>query len=124
MKKTLLIFVLILGLIFIGSAKIGAKMNSEISQVKASHILVNTQDEASALKTKINNNEITFEDAAKQFSKCPSGQNGGDLGYFGKGMMVKPFENAAFSAETNKVTEPIQTQFGWHLIKVTDKKIN
>ena len=122
MKKILLAFVLILGIVFIGSATIGAKMNKEISQVSAKHILVDTKEEAIDIKSKIDSNTITFEDAAKQFSKCPSGQKGGDLGYFGRGMMVKPFEDASFEADVNKVTDPIQTQFGWHLIKVTDKK--
>ena len=122
MKKILLIFVIILGVIFITGAKIGAKMNSDVSQVRASHILVTTQKEASDLKTKIDKNEISFEDAAKKYSKCPSGAQGGDLGYFGRGMMVKPFEDAAFNAEVGTVTEPVETQFGWHLIKVVDKK--
>ena len=53
---------------------------------------------------------------------CPSGGDGGDLGYFEKGVMVKPFEDAAFSAELNKVTNPVETQFGWHLILVTEKE--
>jgi peptidyl-prolyl cis-trans isomerase C len=53
---------------------------------------------------------------------CPSGQNGGDLGYFGRGQMVKEFEDAAFATPVNSVSEPVQTQFGWHLIKVIDKK--
>jgi len=55
-------------------------------------------------------------------SLCPSGYNGGDLGYFGRGMMVKPFEDAAFSMEIGEVSQPVQTQFGWHLIQLTDKK--
>ncbi|MBQ8476139.1 peptidylprolyl isomerase [bacterium] len=97
-------------------------MNQDVTQVSAKHILVSTQKEAQDLKTKIDNNEISFEDAAKKYSSCPSGQQGGDLGYFPRGVMVKPFEEAAFSADVNKVTEPVQTQFGWHLIKVTDKK--
>lgn len=122
MKKILMVLVLILGLIFIGSTKIGAKMSSEVNEVRAEHILVQTQEEAINLKKQIENNEVSFEEAAAKFSKCPSGANGGDLGYFGRGMMVKPFEVAAFEGETGKVTEPVQTQFGWHLIKVIDKK--
>jgi len=122
MKKILMVLVLILGLIFIGSTKIGAKMNNETTQVRAEHILVQTQDEAKELKTKIENNEITFEEAAAKFSKCPSGAQGGDLGYFGRGMMVRPFEEAAFNGTVGNVSDPIQTQFGWHLIKVLDKK--
>ena len=122
MRKVLLLFVLILGVIFITGAKIGANMNQDFTQVSAKHILVSSEQQAKELKTKIDNNEISFEDAAKQFSSCPSGSQGGDLGYFGRGMMVKPFEEAAFSAQVNTVTNPVQTQFGWHLIKVTDKK--
>ena len=122
MKKILLLLVLISGMIFITGAKIGANMNQDATQISAKHILVSTQKEAQELKTKIDNNEISFEDAAKKYSSCPSGSQGGDLGYFPRGVMVKSFEEAAFSAEKNKVTEPVQTQFGWHLIKVTDKK--
>lgn len=122
MKKVLLVFVLILGCIFIGTAKLGAKMNNEITEVRAEHILVQTQEEAMNLKKQIENNEISFEDAAKKYSKCPSKTQGGDLGYFGRGMMVKEFEDAAFDGEKGTVSNPVQTQFGWHLIKVVDKK--
>lgn len=89
--------------------------------VKASHILVDTKQEADLIKSKINNGE-SFETLAKKYSKCPSGQNGGDLGYFERGQMVKPFEDAAFSLPVGKVSDPVKTQFGWHLIKVYDKK--
>ena len=122
MKKILLLSVLVIGIIFMAGAKIGANMNQDVTQVSAKHILVSTEQQAMDLKAKIDKNEISFEDAAKQYSSCPSGKQGGDLGYFPRGMMVKPFEEAAFSAEVNKVTNPVQTQFGWHLIKVTDKK--
>ncbi len=90
-------------------------------RVKASHILVKTEQEAKDLIAKINTPE-DFANLAAEYSLCPSGANGGDLGFFGRGMMVKPFEDAAFSLETGKVSEPVQTQFGWHLILVTDKK--
>ena len=89
-------------------------------KIRASHILVATKEEAENLLLDIQNG-VAFEDLARDYSKCPSGRDGGDLRWFGKGMMVKPFEDAAFSAELNKVTEPVQTQFGWHLIIVTDK---
>ena len=121
MKKILLVFVLILGVIFITSSKIGAKMET-IREVSAKHILVQTEQEAKDIKVQLDKNEISFEDAAKKYSLCPSKESGGDLGYFPRGMMVKPFEDAAFSAEVNKVTEPVETQFGWHLIKVTGRK--
>lgn len=122
MKKLLLIAVLMLGVIFVGSAKLGAKMNNEFSEVRAQHILVATQEEAAKIKSEIESGTITFEDAAKKYSQCPSKANGGDLGYFGRGMMVKEFETASFDGETGKVSNPVQTQFGWHLIKVIDKK--
>ena len=122
MKKILVIFVLLLSVVLIGNNKIGAKMNSEITQVRASHILVATEKEALDLKSKIEKGELDFETAAAQYSECPSGARGGDLGYFGRGMMVKEFEGPSFEGEINAISEPIQTQFGWHLIKVIDKK--
>ena len=87
--------------------------------VKASHILVSSKAEAEKLKKEIENGEITFEDAAKKYSTCPSGKNGGDLGYLGRNMMVKEFEDAAFTLPLGKVSDPVKTQFGYHLIKVT-----
>ena len=122
MKKILVALVLMLGVVFIGTAKLGAKMNTEFTEVKASHILVSSQDEAIKIKKDIEAGTISFEEAAKKYSQCPSGEQGGDLGYFGRGMMVKPFEDASFNAEIGVVTDPVQTQFGWHLIKVADKK--
>lgn len=92
------------------------------NQVKASHILVKTEEEALKIKAEIESGKIDFPHAAGEYSMCPSGGEGGELGYFSKGVMVKPFEDAAFNAEINKITEPVQTQFGWHLILVTDKK--
>lgn len=91
------------------------------TEIRASHILVKTEKEAMDLYNEIKDGKISFEDAAMENSLCPSGQVGGDLGFFGKGMMVKPFEDAAFSLETGDLSNPVQTQFGWHLIKVTDK---
>ena len=64
--------------------------------------------------------EKTFEEAAKEYSTCPSKAQGGDLGTFGKGQMVKEFEDAVFNGELNKVLGPVKTQFGYHLIKVSD----
>lgn len=92
----------------------------EITQVCANHILVPTEMDAIKLKSQIK----TFEDFskyAKLYSSCPSGQRGGDLGCFGRGMMVKPFEKAAFEGNVGEVSDPIKTQFGYHLIWVTQK---
>ena len=91
-------------------------------KVRASHILVKTEDEVNELVSKLNEG-ADFAELAQECSLCPSGREGGDLGFFGKGMMVKPFEDAAFALEeVGQVSEPVQTQFGWHLIKLTGKK--
>lgn len=90
-------------------------------QVKASHILVKGQGKAQEIYDRIKNGE-SFEALAKEFSECPSKKRGGDLGYFGRGMMVTEFEKAAFDAEKGEVIAPVKTQFGWHVIKVVDKK--
>lgn len=87
-------------------------------QVRARHILVPTLTEAMDYYDKIKGGE-DFGNVAKNFSRCPSKQNGGDLGLFGKGQMVKPFEDAVFSLEVGKVSLPVQTQFGYHLIQRT-----
>ena len=91
------------------------------TEVRASHILVKTELEAKELFNDIKNGK-SFAQIAEEKSLCPSGQNGGDLGFFGKGMMVKPFEDAAFDLEVGELSQPVETQFGWHLIQVTDKK--
>ena len=90
-------------------------------KVRASHILVKTLDEANKLLEETQNG-ADFAELAAKHSLCPSGRNGGDLGFFGKGMMVKPFEDAAFSMEVGEVSAPVETQFGWHLVKLLDKK--
>ena len=97
------------------------KRLDEITKVKASHILISNESEAKALKSQIDEG-ASFEELAQKYSKCPSGANGGDLGYFRRGQMVKEFEDAAFETEINAVSDPIKTQFGYHLIKVYDKK--
>lgn len=89
--------------------------------VVAKHILTADEDTCNVILAAINAGEKTFEDAAKESSACPSGAQGGDLGEFGKGQMVKEFEEAAFAAETGQVTGPVKTQFGYHLIKVEKK---
>lgn len=91
-------------------------------QVKASHILVATKEEANDILEKLNSGE-SFEDLAKEFSLDTSNAgNGGDLGYFGKGAMVQPFEEVAFRLAVGEVSEPVETTFGFHIIKIFDKK--
>lgn len=92
----------------------------EYSRVHAEHILVKTAAEAQKIKKEIDNGG-DFESYARIYSLCPSGRNGGDLGYFGHGQMVKEFELAAFRTPVGEVSNPVYTQFGWHLIKVLDK---
>ena len=89
-------------------------------EIRASHILVKTKEEADKLYEEIKSGR-DFAEIAGEVSLCPSGQAGGHLGYFGRGMMVKPFEDAAFALEKGEVSKPVETQFGWHLIWLTDK---
>ncbi len=88
--------------------------------VRAKHILVKTKEEADEIK-KLLDNGADFDTLAKQYSLCPSKEKGGDLGYFNRGQMVPEFENAAFSTPIGGISEPVQTRFGWHIIKVTRK---
>lgn len=91
------------------------------AQVSAKHILVENEDSANVIAKEIADG-LDFEEAAKKYSTCPSKEKGGDLGYFSKGQMVPEFEKAAFEGEIGKVIGPVQTQFGYHLIRVEDKK--
>jgi parvulin-like peptidyl-prolyl isomerase len=89
------------------------------SKIKASHILVEKQGQALKLMKELKGG-AKFEDLAKKHSTCPSGKRGGNLGAFGRGQMVKPFEKAAFELSPGQVTpEPVRTQFGYHIIKRT-----
>lgn len=88
--------------------------------VSARHILVDTEEEANKVKEEINNG-LSFADAAMKYSKCPSKEQGGNLGEFSRGMMVPEFEKASFEAEVGILSEPVKTQFGYHLIIVDSK---
>lgn len=89
-------------------------------QASAKHILVNTEKLAKKIKKEIIAKDITFEKAAKKFSKCSSGKRGGSLGTFNKGDMVKEFDKVIFAkdAQINRVIGPVKTQFGFHLIEI------
>lgn len=89
--------------------------------VSASHILVKEEADAKRIKAELDGGK-DFADAAKEHSTCPSKERGGDLGSFGRGQMVPEFEQAAFDSEINVVTDPVKTQFGYHLIKVSEKQ--
>ena len=90
--------------------------------VNASHILVSDEAEAARIREEIVSGKLSFEDAAKQYSSCPSSAEGGSLGEFGRGQMVPEFENACFTMEVGEVSAPVATQFGYHLIRLNDKK--
>lgn len=103
-------------------------------KVKASHVLIDTRNmkteaELEAAKQKIENikkkidNGADFAEVANEYSNCPSAEKGGDIGFFERrGSIVEPFARAAFSMEIGEVSEPVETQFGYHIIKITDKE--
>ena len=94
--------------------------------VKASHILIKGTDEESLLKVKkiraMINSPEDFIREAESCSDCPSSCQCGDLGYFTRGKMVKDFEDLAFSLQINEISQPVKTQFGYHIIMVTDHR--
>jgi len=92
-----------------------------VKKVQARHILVAEKELAEELKVKLDEGE-EFVKLAEEYSQCPSKKRGGDLGWFGKGAMVRPFEVAAFSAQEGDVVGPVKTEFGWHLIYVYEIK--
>ncbi len=102
-------------------------------QVLAQHILIKPESDSAEhkeaakaklqdIRARIVSGESTFGDEAEKHSDCPSGKSGGSLGWFGRGMMVKPFEEAAFTMPINEVSDLIETQFGYHIIVKTDEK--
>lgn len=97
-----------------------AEMPDE-AEVNASHILVESEDEAKALVEALAGG-ADFAELAKEKSTGPSGPSGGQLGWFGAGQMVPPFEAAAMALEAGEVSAPVQTQFGWHVIKLNEKR--
>jgi peptidyl-prolyl cis-trans isomerase C len=102
-------------------------------QIKASHILIKVEDPADESQKKAAKQKIErvqqeleaggdFAELAKEYSEGPSNEKGGDLGFFGRGQMVKPFEDAAFALKPGETSEIVETQFGYHLITVTEKQ--
>ena len=91
-----------------------------MAMATARHILVDTEEQAQSLKQAIEQGK-DFAEVAGEHSKCPSGRQGGDLGQFGPGMMVPEFDKVCFSADVGSLQGPIKTQFGYHLLEVTDR---
>jgi len=88
------------------------------TKAKASHILVDKQSQALKILEELKAGG-NFSDLAKKYSTCPSGKKGGDLGQFGRGQMVKEFEQATFAMKVGEISQPVKTQFGYHIIKRT-----
>ncbi len=91
-----------------------------MAKASARHILVKTEEECEALKSEIEGG-ADFAEIAKKHSSCPSGRQGGDLGEFGPGQMVKEFDEVVFSGALNTVHGPVKTQFGYHLLEITKR---
>jgi peptidyl-prolyl cis-trans isomerase C len=93
-----------------------------VDEVHARHILVSSEDDAKAIKAQLDGG-ADFATLAKEKSIEPGAKDsGGDLGYFTQDKMVKPFADAAFALKVNEVSQPVQTQFGWHIIQVLDRR--
>jgi peptidyl-prolyl cis-trans isomerase C len=95
------------------------KISAADKEFNASHILLETEPEASEVQSMLKANK-DFSELAKTRSTGPSGPSGGNLGWFSKGMMVPPFEKAVLGLKVGEISDPIQTQFGWHIIKLID----
>ena len=91
-----------------------------MAQASARHILVSTEEACQDLKAQIEKG-ADFTALAREHSSCPSGQQGGDLGTFSPGQMVKEFDQVVFQKEVGQVHGPVQTQFGYHLIEITNR---
>ena len=91
-----------------------------MASASARHILVETEELCNELKQQIENG-TDFAEVAKEHSSCPSGKKGGDLGQFGPGQMVKEFDEVVFNKELNQVHGPVKTQFGYHLLEITER---
>ena len=98
-----------------------SKQISGEQEVHARHILVETEDEAKQVKAELDKG-ADFGELAKKKSKDPGASDGGDLGFFTKDQMVPEFSAVAFSLEPGKISDPVKTQFGWHIIKVEEKR--
>ena len=91
-----------------------------MARATARHILVDTEEQCLDLKKQIEDG-ADFAEIAKEYSRCPSGAQGGDLGEFGQGMMVPEFDQVVFNEALNTVHGPVQTQFGFHLLEITSR---
>jgi peptidyl-prolyl cis-trans isomerase C len=91
-----------------------------VAKASARHILVNSEEKCVELKGEIEGG-ADFADVAREHSSCPSGREGGALGEFGPGQMVKEFDDVVFSGDLDVVHGPVKTQFGYHLLEITER---
>lgn len=102
------------------------KMVAELKgqeEVKTSHILVDTEAKAKEVKGKLKNSKVSFSNLVKEYSKDEGSKaNGGEIGYVMRGQLVPEYEDKAFSMKKNEISDPVKTQFGWHIIKMLDKR--
>ena len=92
-----------------------------MATASARHILVQSEEQCIELKSRIESGEVTFEEAARDHSLCPSGVKGGELGTFSQGQMVPEFDEVVFNGEVGSLHGPIKTQFGYHLLEVKER---
>ena len=93
-----------------------------VREVHAAHILVKSQEDCQNILNELKAGKKSFAKLAEERSQCPSGKKGGDLGWFGRGKMVKDFEKAAFDLKKGETSNPVRTEFGWHIIKVQETR--
>lgn len=96
--------------------------DNDKKEVRLSHILVDTEEKANEIKQDIINKKYNFGDAAKEYSQCPSAEQKGDIGYNGRNDLLKEISDAAFKQKKLVMSEPIKTQEGWHIVRVSDIK--
>lgn len=94
----------------------------DIKDIRISHILVNTEEEAANIRKQITENKKSFEDMAKEYSLCETKSQGGDIGLKTRGMLLPELEAAAFNLKKNQISAPVKTSQGWHLVKLFDVK--
>ena len=121
MKKILVLFCWLLAAyaVYFPVSYFGS--SADRMDVRVSHILVNTKEDADRIKSEIENGK-PFENAADEYSECPSKAQHGDIGYAQRGRYEKNFENAVFTLKPKTLSEPVESPYGWHIIKVTDIK--
>ena len=93
-----------------------------MTEVRARHILVDNEEHAKQIKLELERSDKSFSEMAKEKSEGPSSEKGGDLGFFGKGKMVPEFEEEVFDMENGEISDPVKTEFGWHIIKKEDER--